>query len=70
MVGISGALRSLRRPLEEMKGEVDQVLAKVDEGLKSIGPEELCNLEHAKFVTMKSIYSVRAQPALKSPVVV
>lgn len=49
MVEVSGALQNLRSQLVKMKGAMDQVIAIVDEGLKSIGPEEVNNLEQADF---------------------
>lgn len=45
VVNVNGTLRYLRSQLEKLKGEVDWVLTRVDEGLKSIGLEEFSNLE-------------------------
>lgn len=40
----------MRSQLEKIKREVDRVLTLVDEGLKSIGPEEFNNLDEANSV--------------------
>lgn len=42
---ISGALRNFKRQLEDLIGEVDWVLAKVDEGQISKGLKELYKVD-------------------------
>jgi hypothetical protein len=61
-VEVCGALQNLRSQLENMKGEVDRVLAIVDEGLAFIRPERVSILEHADLIKKKPMYSKRAQP--------
>ncbi len=58
VVEVSGALRNLRSQLVKMKGEVDLVIVIVDEGLKSIGPEEVRASQFSK----EEAYAYREGP--------
>lgn len=63
--GATGVIRVLRKQLELLKGEVDQVIAKLDGGLEIIGLEEINNSKQAKIAVAKPIHLARAKPSKK-----
>jgi hypothetical protein len=67
--GATGVIRVLREQLELLKGEVDQVIAKLDGGLEIIGLEEINNSKQAKIAVVKPIHLARAKPSKKLPFV-